>query len=117
MYKWMAIFLLVFMPVQLSWAATGGYCQHESGLAAEHLGHHSHQHPDGDEQDGTSKASKALGNDVDCSVCHAGCLSALPMTIAIVARAESSLGKTRYWVHLTSPHLERLERPQWCGFA
>jgi flagellar capping protein FliD len=44
MRRFLLIFLVVMMPLQLSWAAVSSYCQHESGTASKHFGHHEHQH-------------------------------------------------------------------------
>ena len=44
MKKFLAIFLLVLLPLQFSWAAVAGYCQHEAGVTANHPGHHTHDH-------------------------------------------------------------------------
>lgn len=76
MRRWLAIFLLVFLPLQASWAAVTGYCQHESGAAAQHFGHHEHKHHS---DDGGSTDAKVLsgGIDSDCAACHAGCVCAL----------------------------------------
>lgn len=60
--------LLAIVPFQLSWAAAGDYCQHESGSAAMHFGHHSHQHQDGAEKNQSNvKSTKAHS---DCGACH-----------------------------------------------
>jgi hypothetical protein len=40
MRRWLSILILVFLPFQFTWAAVGGYCQHETGAAAQHFGHH-----------------------------------------------------------------------------
>ena len=117
MRKWLAILLLVFMPLQLSWAAAASYCQHESGTAAKHFGHHDHQHKTADGKDASSDPAKTTGGDPDCASCHAGCSSALPRAVTISALADSSLGAADYWARLTSPPFERLERPQWCVLA
>ncbi|MDR0701548.1 MAG: hypothetical protein LBF61_03915 [Azoarcus sp.] len=44
MHRWLALFLLVFLPFQAAWAAASVYCQHERGEAARHFGHHEHRH-------------------------------------------------------------------------
>ena len=111
------IFLLVLMPLQLSWAAIASYCQHEIGAAAKHFGHHDHQHKTADGKDASSDPAKTTGGDPDCASCHAGCLSALPGAVTIAALADSSLGAADYWARLTSPPFERLERPQWRALA
>ncbi len=44
MKKFFLLLLLFVLPLQMSWAAASAYCLHEEGKAAQHLGHHSHQH-------------------------------------------------------------------------
>lgn len=111
--RWLAIFLLVLMPLQLSWAAMSAYCQHENGDAALHFGHHEHQH----EADTATKA-QLVGDvladiDPDCSTCNAVCLPlfARPTQVDPVMASLPSdpvLRKPR-----SSPPLERPERPNW----
>lgn len=113
MHKWLAIFLLVFVPLQLSWAAGAGYCQHETGVAAKHVGHHDHQHKTADSKDASSDLAKTMAGDPDCASCHAGCCVALPVTITTASLADSFLGAADDVAHLTSPPFKRLERPQW----
>lgn len=113
MRKWLAILLLVFVPLQLSWAAAASYCQHETGTSAKHFGHHDHQHKTADGKDASSNSVKTIGGDPDCASCHAGCLSALLGAVAIASLADSSLDTAEYGARLTSPPFERLERPQW----
>jgi len=114
MRKWLAIFLLVFMPLQLSWAAIASYCQHETGAAAKHFGHHDHQHKATDGKETAPDPAKTGGGDPDCASCHAGCSSALPGEVTLPPMFSSSLDIADYWLHLiTSPPFERLERPQW----
>ena len=107
------IFLLVLMPLQLSWAAIASYCQHEIGAAAKHFGHHDHQHKATDGKETAPDPAKTGGGDPDCASCHAGCSSALPGEVTLPPMFSSSLDIADYWLHLTSPPFERLERPQW----
>lgn len=113
MRKWLAIFLLVLMPLQLSWAAVTSYCQHETGASAKHFGHHDHQHKAADGKETAPDTAKIGGGDPDCASCHAGCSSALPVEMTLPTMFTSSLGIADYWARLTSPPFERLERPQW----
>ena len=70
MRRWLAVFLLVFLPLQFTWSVAAAYCQHESGNV-QHFGHHEHKHA-GDA--GAKDAKKApSGIDEDCAFCHAGC--------------------------------------------
>ena len=113
MRKWLTILLLVFLPLQLSWAVAASYCQHESGAAAKHFGHHDHQHKAADGKDASPDPSKLMGGDPDCASCHAGCASPLPCAVTVASLANSSLDTADYGARLTSPPFERLERPQW----
>jgi len=116
--KWLAIFLLVFMPLQLGWAAVASYCQHETGAAAQHTGHHDHQHKAVDGKAASPDPAKAaLGSDPDCAFCHAGCASAVLSDVAVAAPADAAQNTSDHRAHLTWPPSERLERPQWRALA
>ena len=112
MRRWLSILLLVFLPFQFTWAAVGGYCQHESGEAAQHFGHHEHKHH---ADEGGDLVAKALGGgiDGDCAACHASC-AAVPTGIAAVP-----LMATTFVDHpwhpgvLASPPTVQPERPNW----
>ncbi len=76
MYRLLALLLLVLLPMQMSWALMAGYCGHESGISADHVGHHDrdvHDHdpllPDSpDASDSSQDAPASLGH--DCGHCH-----------------------------------------------
>lgn len=123
MRRLIAIFLLVFMPLQLSWAAVSGYCQHESDVSsqAQHPGHHEHEHKSSDSMSDTkaptSKVSNLDGSDTDCASCHAGCCAAL------VTQKQMPLSQGPEHVTATQAEflfrsaIERPERPQWNHLA
>ena len=74
MRRFFLILLLFVLPLQMSWAAASAYCLHEEGKAAQHLGHHSHQHKaaadqpsDADQSSGKSAKGQPHS---DCNVCH-----------------------------------------------
>ena len=70
---WLSVFLAVFLPLQLGWAAAGAYCQHETGGRAAHVGHHSHAHHASTAQAQPGDAANTQGAyapDADCGLCH-----------------------------------------------
>lgn len=71
MRRWLILFLVFVLPLQLSWAAAGIACAHETGPAADHFGHHVHQHQDSGKsvEHGKSVADKGQA-DTDCPYCH-----------------------------------------------
>jgi hypothetical protein len=70
--KKLLFLLLVLLPLQWTAAAVASYCQHETGLAAKHTGHHDHKHESSSETGGqTPKSSGAI--DDDCAICHLSC--------------------------------------------
>ncbi len=77
--------LLLVIPLQVSWAAVGGYCKHESGAATQHLGHHEHQHESNVTSDYVAKGAieepTQLNSsgfaDSDCAICHASAVAVL----------------------------------------
>lgn len=123
MHRLVAIFLLVFMPLQLSWAAVSGYCQHESDVSAsvQHPGHHEHEHNSGDTLSDTkaptSKVSNLDGSDTDCASCHAGCCAALGTQIQMTASESPERITASKAEFLFRSALERPERPQWNHLA
>ncbi|WP_265942185.1 hypothetical protein [Dechloromonas sp. A34] len=74
MRRWLSIFLVIVLPLQISWALAATYCQHETG-SAQRFGHHDHKH-DAEDNEKLAKASPA-DVDNDCAVCHAGSIAAL----------------------------------------
>lgn len=126
--RFLAIFMLVVLPFQFSWAAAASYCAHESSPDAAHFGHHEHQHhADGsdlepvvadeaagaDAQDG--KASG--GTDLDCGQCHSssGAMQTLALAVPapILAAAPSTAPEEFRGAHAAT----RPERPQWRPLA
>lgn len=117
MRRWLATFLLVFLPLQLTWAAVSTYCEHENGFAAQHVGHHEHEHMVIDDQPEPADPVKSAGADPDCAACHAGCVSVLAEVVAIAVPGDSSYGIEGSRSHLSHPPSDRLERPQWPSLA
>jgi len=117
MRRWPIILLLALLPLQLSWAAVSVYCQHESGAAAQHFGHHEHQHH-ADETPKDDSGPKTLGAvDADCPVCHAGCatvLHASQVMPVLYSAADMHVGEQAL---LASPPPTLPERPNWAHLA
>lgn len=116
MRRWLLILLLVFLPLQFTWAAAASYCRHEGGVAAaRHVGHHEHQHKAPEAHGGASQAdaAKAGGVDTDCSACHAGCVPAMPISAALpLVPGESSFAAPRVRALRGGPS-DLPERPNW----
>jgi hypothetical protein len=89
MRRWLLVFLMALLPLQLSWAAVAAYCQHEQAPArSAHFGHHAHEHHHehaGAGQDGHVDKKSPLTVDDDCGTCHLGHAQTLlsdPITLA-----------------------------------
>lgn len=111
MRRWLAILLLMFMPLQQAWAAISVYCQHESEAAANHLGHHEHRHQHASDDGGGDAGPKGLH--ADCGVCHAAAVAAL------LSKAElpvPALDASDFPAVVSLPlleHTSKPERPKW----
>jgi hypothetical protein len=117
MRRWLSILLLALLPLQLSWAAVSVYCQHETGAAAQHFGHHEHKHH-ADEPSQDDRSPKPLGAvDADCPVCHASCATALHEPSSTVVMHLASDVQTGLQLLLSSPHPTLPERPNWARLA
>lgn len=83
MRRVLLLILLTILPLQFAWAAATAYCQHESGEATKHFGHHEHQHraaADAAAKD-TKVSSSALA-DTDCGTCHLTAAQPIPSAIS-----------------------------------
>lgn len=120
MRRWLAILMLTLLPIQFSWAAVASYCGHESGAAAQHLGHHEHQHagqPSADKDSTPEDQSASTGYDFDCGHCHGTCASmpapAGDMTPLTLTSHPTAPGEGVIRTLAQSPP----ERPQWLPLA
>lgn len=85
MKRWLLILLMWVLPLQLTFAAVSPYCAHEQGVAAQHFGHHDHQHQAVDGQD--DDASGLAAGDPDCDYCHHASGAALAMMLPALIKA------------------------------
>jgi hypothetical protein len=112
MRRWLALVLLCFLPLQVSWAAVTDYCSHEQGPAAQHLGHHDDEHQawsgpsDGQEQPG----KPGFGHDCKHLSGFVGLLSGLAVTSHPASQASQADDER---VAYPTPPQYRPERPQW----
>jgi hypothetical protein len=137
MRRFVAILLLMLLPLQAIWAAAAPYCQHEDGAASHHLGHHEPEHRHAtaldapqatdapqamdamhasDHGDQSSQGSDAASTHSDCHVCHGGTVlthevRAMPL-MATTAQAAPTVAHG-----LPVPPTERPERPKWPALA
>lgn len=44
MRRFIVLFMLCLLPLQVSWATVADYCGHEQGQTTQHFGHHSDEH-------------------------------------------------------------------------
>ena len=78
MRRLVLLFLILILPLQWSWAAVASVCLHETGSAAQHLGHHDHEHAavlDDTTADTTTNTTADTGGvkvwfDADCCSYH-----------------------------------------------
>lgn len=111
-----ALVLAMLLPLQLAWGAAASHCQHETEpRAAQHFGHHEHEHQ-GDVKKAPNGSSVVA--DSDCGYCHAtsAAVVAEPMT--------ASLGPVvgrRVAIPVEQRHASALarapDRPQWTRLA
>ena len=118
MRKTLVLFFLFLLPLQAAWSAMGSYCQHETGAAASHFGHHSHVHKSPVTPDPGAE-SPATSNDShpDCNSCHAGNVPPMAWQSAAVSRVDNVLLHTNWPPNFSAVPADRVERPQWRALA
>jgi hypothetical protein len=132
MRRLFAIFLLVLLPLQFSWAAVAAYCGHESGTAAPHVGHHEHAldkhhehtheqwHGDSARADpagAQAEQDPAAGFDYGCGHCHGSCASMPTSAGKMAPIALASHPMTPVEGVLRTLPQSPPERPQWRPLA
>lgn len=113
MRSWLLVVLMMWMPLQLSWAATGSYCAHDQDATVQHLGHHAHQHQSAEDAAANQSAAGTVSPDLDCGTCHASCsmvLHAMPSSGCVQA---SSVVLPRPLPWSESLLIDRPDRPRW----
>lgn len=123
MRRWLAIVMLVFLPLQFSWAAVASYCGHETGAAAQHIGHHDHQghgHAakdvdpgDKGKADGTATGASSF----DCCHCHGCCTGLVDVVTSFEPPAPASAPLGLSMSHSAEHPPAQPERPQWAALA
>ncbi len=123
MRKLLAIFLLVLIPLQSSWAVAAEYCtHHEEGAAAQHFGHHADEHPgsaaDTGTDDGIQSDSGTTPNQPHSDNCHHHNVASLVSTIS---QGFHDIPETliRWGERVSDPSdaTSRIERPNWASLA
>jgi hypothetical protein len=110
-----SLVLAFVIAFQLSWAAAGTYCMHETGRAAEHFGHHAHVE-DGNEFSSAFKdkqtSVKKLAVHPHCASCHI--MAPIIYTPQPLAHVEwASIAPQSVILALSSAYSSPPERPQW----
>ena len=67
--RFLALFLLLLLPLQFAFAAAAPYCALEKAKVASHFGHH--EHPDAPTPEPVGDGNDK-GKSHDCAVCHLG---------------------------------------------
>jgi len=119
MRRLLLILLMLIMTTQWTWAAVASACQHESGQASRHIGHHEHKHEGavgsllelGDADSSQPDAKSLFVLDADCATCHVGVLALLAPGDALAPALMQDAALTPYRRSITHGVPERLIRP------
>lgn len=114
MKRLLIIFMLIVVPLQLSWAAAAAYCEHESNPKTVHFGHHEHKHIASAAEIKSDASKSAAAIDGDCTSCHLGGIAILAMPAStlmldVLGAPSITAGNSL----LASSRPSRLERPKW----
>jgi hypothetical protein len=115
MRRLLVLLVTFILPLQLAWGAVTSYCQHETGPASHHFGHHEHVHK---ADPAKASADGGSGQDNDCGTCHAAAATALTgktidMPLLALRQAQTPVASG----HAPSPAPQAPERPRWARLA
>lgn len=118
MKRLLIIFMLIVVPLQLSWAAAAVYCEHESNPKTVHFGHHEHEHIASADEIKTDAEKSVAALDGDCTSCHLGGIAILALPApALMPDVLSAPSITAGNSLLASSRSSRPERPKWAVAA
>lgn len=118
MRRWLILFLLSLLPIQVSWAAaaTVDYCAHDQDRTAQHFGHHEDANAH-DYDAHVSEAEKSHGATgplhLDHEHNHLSGFLGLLSAVDISARKSPQLFPRGEALIYLSPPPGNLERPNW----
>lgn len=113
MRRWIAILLMIVLPLQLTWAVASNYCQDEQGKEAQHFGHQLHMHEAGTASKHLVKGKQLADRDCGCGghLCGAHllptCVQAVPPSMV-----DEQLSPVPPWAYAHADPT-RIERPNW----
>lgn len=93
------------------------YCQHETGMAAKHAGHHEHKHQDAGKNAPEKSSSSSSKAHNDCGMCHLNCGGVLGSCVIGDFVSARTLLSPRDLSHLLFDIASRPERPNWESLA
>jgi hypothetical protein len=115
MHRVLVLLVTFLLPLQFAWGAVTAYCQHETGAASKHFGHHEHVHK---AEHAKSADAGGWGHDNDCGTCHAAGLTALAgRSQALPQFAGSEAPVLMVPRRPPAPPPDTPERPQWARLA
>lgn len=120
MRRWLALLLLVLMPVQFTWAAAARYCLHEADATSSHWGHHDaagHGHAAPPAGDDVSAAGDADTPSVDCHHCHGPAAGLAVGLLAATPQLPGDAPAPPPVPARNEPVPAQPERPQWAALA
>ncbi len=123
MRRWLAILLLVLLPVQFTWAMVADYCVHEPDATATHFGHHDHESHSHAALD-TDPVDQATPDDptspapqVDCGHCHGHSAGMFDVAAPLAGQAFSGASPPSIDATCAEHLPAQPERPQWAALA
>lgn len=109
--------LMLVMAFQLSWNVITDYCTHETGRAANHLGHHQHASTPDElaqaAQDAPDNAKKSGVHDAHCASCAHLALAAPDLPVVPFGPIDAERTLAGVFATPASAYSSPPERPQW----
>ncbi|WP_152571078.1 MULTISPECIES: hypothetical protein [Massilia] len=108
--------LLTIMMLQLSWSVVAEYCEHETGRAAQHLGHHaSHDEPAQEVFSSLDQPSKSKAGALHshCTSCTHTPLTFEELPVVVAVSEPLRFAPSSPLLRFSSTDVAPPERPQW----
>ncbi len=110
MRRFLILFLVFLLPLQVSWAVAANYCGHEQEKSANHFGHHQDEHQSSPDNNKPADDKLSFNHDHNHLSGYLGMLLNEPL---ITGRPTPQMERQRDELSFASLLPEQPERPKW----
>ena len=120
MRRWLVVLLLMWLPLQFTWAAAASCCRHNTAAGSHHMAAQdapAHCDASADDSSRSDDGTPSNAPGMDCGHCHGYCLGMPDVAGAVALHTLADAPPVQIELPRTEHTPAQPERPQWPGLA